>query len=55
MKCGDEEEVIVLIHLVGAGGRRGSVRVHEAVDSGADCDTETKKQRVLRTLTEFKS
>lgn len=41
---GNEEEAIVLIHLVGAGGRRGSVGVHKTVDSGADCDAETEEQ-----------
>ena len=43
-KGGDEEEAIVLIHLVGAGGRGRGVGVHEAIDSGANCDTETEKQ-----------
>lgn len=43
-KGGDKEEAIVLIHLVGAGGRGRGVGVHEAIDSGANCDTETEKQ-----------
>lgn len=41
---GDEEEAVVLIHLVGAGGRRGGVGVHKTIDSGADSDAETEEQ-----------